>query len=164
MDYRLTTPRLHLRPCTLVDLPAVHALWLNEQIRQFLFDDRVISEAETREFIEGSLSNFKQHGYGLWLVFTNETNSPMGFAGALWTEGLPSLIYGIHPDAGGWGYATEAAGVVLDYLLTQLHYPKVIADVDEPNLASIRVLQKLGMTQTRRAIVNERPLLYFECC
>jgi RimJ/RimL family protein N-acetyltransferase len=38
----------------------------------------------------------------------------------------------------------------------------VRADVDEPNLASIRVLEKLGMARTGRRIVNGRPLLDFE--
>jgi RimJ/RimL family protein N-acetyltransferase len=39
---------------------------------------------------------------------------------------------------------------------------RVEADVDEHNKASIRVLEALGMSRTRRAIVNERPLLYYE--
>ena len=39
---------------------------------------------------------------------------------------------------------------------------KVEADVDEPNKASIRVLEALGMSRTQRVIVNERPLLYYE--
>jgi RimJ/RimL family protein N-acetyltransferase len=34
--------------------------------------------------------------------------------------------------------------------------------VDEPNLASVRVMEKLGMTLFQRATVNELPLLYFE--
>ncbi|NJL99522.1 MAG: N-acetyltransferase, partial [Synechococcaceae cyanobacterium SM2_3_2] len=43
-----------------------------------------------------------------------------------------------------------------------LELERVEADVDEPNKASIRVLETLGMSRTRRAIVNERPLLYYE--
>jgi len=39
---------------------------------------------------------------------------------------------------------------------------KVEADVDEPNKASIRVLEALGMSRTQREIVNEHPLLYYE--
>lgn len=161
MDSRLKTPRLQLVPCALTDLSILHALWSNEHIRQFLFDNRVISIDEARGFIADSLSNFEQHGAGLWLVFADELGTLIGFAGVLYSEAAPSLIYGIHPNFWGRGYATEAARAVLDYLLIELACPKVIADVDAPNLASIRVLQKLGMTQTRQA-VGDQPLLYFE--
>ena len=52
-------------------------------------------------------------GYGLWLVFEREGDRLAGFAGFLQSEGkAPNLIYGLHPDFCGKGYATEAAGAV----------------------------------------------------
>jgi RimJ/RimL family protein N-acetyltransferase len=51
---------------------------------------------------------------------------------------------------------------VLSYALEKLALPKVRADVDEPNIASVRVLEKLGMRRTGREVVNGHPLLYFE--
>jgi ribosomal-protein-alanine N-acetyltransferase len=183
MNPLFKTPRLQLRPSMLADLPWVHPLWTHAQIRQFLFDDRVISVDESRTLIEASLAHFEHYGYGLWLVFADanandvnakgfdadeaiEVEQPIGFAGALPTEDasslVPSLIYGIHPNFWRRSYATEAMNAVVDYLLTQLAFQRVIADVDEPNLASIRVLLKLNLVQTKRAIVNHHPLLYFE--
>jgi RimJ/RimL family protein N-acetyltransferase len=44
----------------------------------------------------------------------------------------------------------EAARIVLSYALEKLRIPKVRADVDEPNIASVRVLEKLGMRRTGR--------------
>jgi RimJ/RimL family protein N-acetyltransferase len=38
----------------------------------------------------------------------------------------------------------------------------VAADVDEPNQASVRVLDKLGMRRTGRRVVNGRPILDYE--
>jgi RimJ/RimL family protein N-acetyltransferase len=87
----------------------------------------------------------------------------VGFAGFLRSEEeTPNLIYGVHPDICGRGYATEAAGAVLSYAFEELALARVKADVDEPNAASVRVLEKLGMRRTRRAVVKGRPLLYFE--
>ncbi|MDQ3252964.1 MAG: GNAT family N-acetyltransferase, partial [Acidobacteriota bacterium] len=74
----------------------------------------------------------------------------------------PSLIFGTRPQLWGRGYAVEAARAVLRYACDVLGLRRVVADVDEPNAASIRVLERLGMTRTRRAIVNGRPLLYYE--
>jgi RimJ/RimL family protein N-acetyltransferase len=146
------------------DVPLVHALWTDEHVRYFLFDDRIISPDEARLFVEGSLANFEQYGYGLWLVFpARESYRLVGFAGFLCLEEeTPGLIYGVQPDFCGRGYATEAAGAVLRYAFEELDLTKVKADVDEPNAASVRVLEKLGMRRTGRAVVKGRPLLYFE--
>jgi hypothetical protein len=38
---------------------------------------------------------------------------------------------------------------------------RVVADVDEPNAASIRVLERVGLVRTWRAVVQMRPLLYY---
>lgn len=51
---------------------------------------------------------------------------------------------------------------MLDHAFTDLGIKYIFADVDEPNDRSIRVLEKIGMSWTKRAIVNERPLLYYE--
>jgi ribosomal-protein-alanine N-acetyltransferase len=50
----------------------------------------------------------------------------------------------------------------LNYGLRELRLPKVRADVDEPNRISVRVLDKLGMKQVGRKIINGHPLLYYE--
>jgi RimJ/RimL family protein N-acetyltransferase len=159
----LETNRLQLRPCQIEDVQLVHALWTIDRVRYFLFDNRVISSDEAHSFVEDSVANFEQYGYGLWLIFERNIDSLIGFAGFLRSEeGTPRLIYGVHPDRWGYGYATEAAKGVLSYALETLSLPKVRADVDEPNIASVRVLEKLGMRQIGREVVNEHPLLYFE--
>ncbi|HLL69907.1 MAG TPA: GNAT family N-acetyltransferase [Pyrinomonadaceae bacterium] len=163
MRLELETSRLRLRPCRLEDLELVQALWTNERVRRFLFDGRVISPDEARSFVEASLANFEQYGYGLWLVFARGAKQFVGFAGFLRSEeGMPNLIYGIHPDFWSEGYATEAAGAVLSYAFESLGLSQVKADVDEPNVESVRVLEKLGMKRVNRAVVNGRTLLYFE--
>ena len=53
---------------------------------------------------------------------------------------------------------------MLRHAFEELGLKRVVADVDEPNAASIRVLEKLGMIKIRRALVNEQPLLYYEIC
>ena len=134
-------------------------------MRRFLFDDRCVSLEETRAYIEASLASFEQRGYGLWLVFLRETDTLAGFAGLLpATTEAPNLIYGLHPDLCGSGYATEAATAVMRYATETLGLRLVKADVDEPNVDSIRVLEKLGMTQVSRAMVEGRWLLYYEFC
>jgi [ribosomal protein S5]-alanine N-acetyltransferase len=155
----LETTRLRLRPCRAADEGVVHALWTDAHVRRFLFDDRRLSPSH----VEASLASFEQHGYGLWLAHARDGGGLVGFAGLLSSEdGPPNLIYGVSPDSCGRGYATEAARAVLDYALTTLGLASVKADVDEPNAASVRVLEKLGMRRVGVGAGACGRLIYFE--
>lgn len=167
MRHLLHTQRLCLHPCQIDDLETLHQLWIDADIRRFLFDDRQISLEEARSFVEASEVNFTNYGYGIWLFFEHQaehqTEQMAGFAGLLDSSPEPpSLIFGTRPQLWGRGYAREAALSVLGYAFHVLGLESVVADVDELNAASIRVLEALGMSRTQRAIVNERPLLYYE--
>ncbi|MGH9318578.1 MAG: GNAT family N-acetyltransferase, partial [Vicinamibacteria bacterium] len=157
----LKTERLTLRPSSPEDLALVEELWTDADVRRFLFDDRVLSLDEARGFLERGEDSFRRERYGLWL-FTERTSATLvGFAGLLPSkDGDPSLVFGTRPDLWGRGYAREAAAAVLRYAFDLLELPRVLADVDEANGASIRVLEKLGMRRTGRGMANGRPLLH----
>jgi ribosomal-protein-alanine N-acetyltransferase len=158
----LRSDRLCLRPCRADDLGSLHALWTEANVRRFLFDDRQISREEAQAFVDASEASFTDHGHGLWLFFEHGRDLVAGFAGLLPVpQAAPTLIFGTRPGLWGHGYAREAASAVLRYGFDVLGLDRVDADVDEPNEVSVRVLERLGMSRTRRAIVNGRPLLYY---
>lgn len=159
----LETPRLALRPSAASDLDRVHALWTDPHVRHFLFDDRVLSREEAASHLRTSVESFGRRGYGLWLVCERGSPAIVGFTGLLHQEeAAPQLLYGFRREHCGRGYATEAARAVLGHAFRRLALPRVAADVDEPNVASVRVLEKLGMTPTGRRFEEGRPLLDFE--
>lgn len=163
MSYLLQTRRLQLRPVQLTDLEALHPLWTEPEVRRFLFDNRQISFDEAQSFLETSAASFATQGYGIWLFFEPRSEKIAGFTGLLHIpQEPPSLIFGTAPQLWGQGYATEATTAVLRYSFTVLRLQHIVADVDEPNTASIRVLENLGMSFTHRALVNDQPLLYYE--
>jgi ribosomal-protein-alanine N-acetyltransferase len=55
-------------------------------------------------------------------------------------------MYGVTPAHWGQGLATEAAQAVLRYGIEELQLARIWGGADAPNVASIRVLQKLGMS------------------
>jgi len=147
VSHTLTTEHLVLQPVTAADQAALLAHWTTPQVRRFMFDGAVLTEAEIAAAIAESTASFQAGGYGLWLL------RPAGGAPLAGTAGLRPLedlgleiIWSLAPEAQGHGYATEAARAVLDYALGPLGLPEVLAEIDEGNTASARVAERLGLT------------------
>lgn len=64
---------------------------------------------------------------------------------------LPDFGFMIHPEYWGKGIATEAAAAFIDYAFSNELTDQLLADVDPRNLASLRVLEKLGFARTGEA-------------
>ncbi len=70
-------------------------------------------------------------------------------------------MYGLWPAWWGRGLATEAAQAVLEYVFEVLGHPVVMAATDPPNVASIRVMERLGMVfDSRREMHGLDTLVY----
>ena len=64
---------------------------------------------------------------------------------------LPDFGFMLHPDVWGRGFATEASAAFIDYAFGTTPIGELTADVDPRNIASLRVLAKLGFAETGRA-------------
>ena len=64
------------------------------------------------------------------------------------------LFYAVDPEYRGQGYATEAAGAMLEHAFKVLHLKRVITMTDFTNLASQKVMRKLGMKLTRNPLAE----------
>ena len=60
----------------------------------------------------------------------------------------------------GAGLATEAAEAVADYAFDELGFAELLASTDPPNLASIRVMERLGM-RSRGRPASGHPLVFY---
>ncbi len=149
----LETERLLLRPVRQKDLEALHAFWIEPEVRRYLWDDKIISKAAVADIIASSEHAFEQFGYGFFtLAVKNEPELLMGFCGNRLFEDQVQveLLYGILPDYWGKGLGSEAARAVLRYDFEQCGLDNIIAATDTPNQRSVRVLQRLGMSFLER--------------
>jgi [ribosomal protein S5]-alanine N-acetyltransferase len=161
---RLSTERLDLIPCSLADVPALWALWTDPDVRRYLWDDQVIPVERARALVVQSL-DARASGLGLWVLRRNAQASIGGFCALLPTaDDEVELLYGLTPAWWGAGLATEAAGAVVRYAFGDLGLARVVAATDPPNLASIRVLERLGMTRRGAPPAGAAHLLHFELC
>ena len=94
------------------------------------------------------LADYRKYGYGRWACVLKANAEVIGFAGLKYLPDLREVDIGYRllPAYWGRGLATEASRAVLDYGRTRLDLERVIGLVDPANVASVRILEKLGLT------------------
>lgn len=159
----LQTPRLNLRPIKRSDLDAFHQLVIDPEVRRFLCDDQILSREQVIDWIEISHTLFRSNHFGLWAVFPRHEKELIGFCGFWYFHTPPELelVFGVAPDYWNQGFATEAAEAVMKYGFDRLQFDRIASSADAPNLASVRVMQKLGMSWVRRSTVNGSELVHY---
>jgi [ribosomal protein S5]-alanine N-acetyltransferase len=160
----IVTARLTLRPISLADVDAVHELWIDPDVRRYLWDNLVIPRERAEQMVRAMIAGAERNGRGMWLIHEQGADEPCGFCGFIPRDepDHAQLIYGLAPSAWGRGYATESARAVMEYGFATLGLPKIAAAADVPNTASARVLERLGMRFVRREIVHGIDLLFYE--
>jgi [ribosomal protein S5]-alanine N-acetyltransferase len=95
-----------------------------------------------------TLADYRKHGFGRWACVLKASGEVIGFAGLKYLADLQEvdLGYRLLPAYWGQGLATEACRPILEYGLTRLGLERIMALVHPENVASVRVLEKLGLT------------------
>jgi RimJ/RimL family protein N-acetyltransferase len=148
---RLSTERLILRSYTEEDAHRVHAYGSDPEVTRYTswgpntWDD-------TCEFIRGVLSEYRNlHSLPVTLaIVKKETDTVLGGVSLFREDPLMEVHaaevgYVLHRDEWGRGYATEAAREMIRFGFRELGLRRVYARHQVENLASGRVMQKLGM-------------------
>src|SRR5690606_27470157 len=139
--------RLVYRRLTGADLDAFHRLAVDPHVRRHLLDGQVMSREWADAEITGSEALFAEAKVGLWLAASG--SDTLGFCGFRRYDELtpePQLLYALRGDHAGRGLATGMAQALLGHVRS-LGWERVVAAVDEPNVASRRVLEKTGFTR-----------------
>ena len=146
----LNTARLRLRPFTASDADALFALHSNAHVLRY-WDAPPWSERSRADRFIAACRQFAEEGSGARLALDRGPGEALlGWCGV--TRYNPdyrsaSLGYCLDEPAWGHGYATEAAGALLQWSFDTLDLNRVQAETDTRNAASARVLEKLGFVR-----------------
>jgi [ribosomal protein S5]-alanine N-acetyltransferase len=159
----LYTSSLILRPCAEADIDLLHSHWTEPEVRRYLWDGQVIDTETVREVINSSLESSQKYGYGLWVLLGKLDRDFRGVC-ALRAEppARPELLYSVPARYWGSGIATESARTVLHYAFEELGLAFVSATVDKPNIASVRILEKLGFYVIDEKLVHGNWIVSYE--
>ena len=124
----------------------------------------VRSDEGTRNYLTANLNHWECHGYGLW-VLRDEAGRFLGRAGIrhLIIGGEPEieLAYSFLTDYWGRGLATEIASALLGMTWTNLGLSSLVGCTLVANLASQRVLQKVGFSFERALDYKGEPCVVY---
>jgi RimJ/RimL family protein N-acetyltransferase len=152
------TPRLHIRELTIEDADFVFKLVNEPSFLENIGDKGVRNLEDARHFIlEGPWTSHRERGYGEFLVELKEGGDPIGICGLLFRESLNVSDIGCAflPQYWRRGYAYEAACAVMEYGHSTLGIETIVGLASEENLASIKVLEKLGMSFERMVKMSD---------
>ena len=141
----LSTERLLLRPATLDDLIAWHAISRDAEEAWFGAPSSTLDDA--RANLEKHMRHQEEHGFGLWAVELLATRDVIGAAGLNHLADGPEIEVGYRFLRTQWGngYATEAARASIRFGLDELGLEEIVAVTLPTNEASRRVMEKCGL-------------------
>lgn len=142
----ITTPRLRLRPARPDDLDAFHAILTHPRAMAYWSTPPHDDIAQSRDWLERTMAIDPREGEDFVIELDGVA---IGKAGLFC---FPEIGFILHPDHWGRGFATEALAPVLDRAFARHRLPAVEADVDPRNLASLKLLGRLGFVETGRAL------------
>jgi RimJ/RimL family protein N-acetyltransferase len=148
------TERLLLRRWQRNDLDVLARLFAKPEMWWWPFKRGRTTE-ETDEFLERKLHEWDDRGWSQWAAVEKRSGTLIGFIGLCPPASLPEVMpavevgWRLDPDVWGQGYATEGGRAAIDAGFNILGLDEIVSIYEPDNVASGRVMQRLGMTHDR---------------
>ena len=162
-EYILETERLKLREIMPSDAAVMYNLNLDPEVIRYTGDPPFESVNEAGTFIK-NYPDYAKNGYGRWAVVRKEDGEVLGWCGLkyLAESGETDIGYRFFKKYWGQGYATESAEACLHFGFEKLGLDTIVARAMHENLASIHVMEKLGMTYWKETDCKEHPAVCYK--
>jgi [ribosomal protein S5]-alanine N-acetyltransferase len=154
------TPRLTLRRFTQADAPVVQQLNSNPNVLKYLDEPLLETEEHALHILNSIILPQYKNNLGRWAIHLKTTNEFIGWCGLKYRQELDEIDLGYRLMQQYWGngYAFEAAKHSLDYAFQQLHLKTIVGRAHINNLASLKILEKLGMQFINEEIIDDCPV------
>jgi RimJ/RimL family protein N-acetyltransferase len=154
----LETQRLVLRRWRDADVAPLAAIHGDAEVMRWIGDGSVADEPRTAAAVADWERHWDERGFGLYAVELRGTGELAGFVGlavpAFLPEIMPAVEIGWRLGRAHWGrgLATEAARAVLHHAFTAQGQDRIVSIHQVGNVASERVMHKLGMRLDRETV------------
>jgi RimJ/RimL family protein N-acetyltransferase len=164
---KLLTSRLQITHFEATDTAFIYELLNSPQWLQFIGDRNIKNEQDALRYIQESIfASYQQHGFGFYKVSLLD-GTPIGMCGLIKRPNLPYIDIGFAflPRYTNNGYGFESAQSVMNYAFNELKVSELAGITLTKNIASIKLLEKLGMKFKEMIRLNkdgEELMLFFK--
>ena len=155
MPVTIETTRLILRPFESTDAEAAFGWFGDPLVMRFTPTGPDTSLEQTKARLAKYQEHQIAHGFSKWTIVYPGSARPIGDSGLLVLQEYDRIDLGVRLARPYWGkgLATEAASAWVHAAFDEFHLDRLTAFVHPENLASIRVLEKLGFRIERRETI-----------
>jgi ribosomal-protein-alanine N-acetyltransferase len=160
----LRTDRLVLRPLQAEDAEAYAVMRYHPDVAKWLslVGDTPGPIDRAHKAIEHFTHSWRERGYAPWGLFRDGRLIGQGGLNYLPIFGATEVLWALHPDHWGQGYATEMAQAALRLGFATLGLPLIFAITRPDNLASQAVMKRLGLTYRKDVVYKETDAVWFD--
>jgi ribosomal-protein-alanine N-acetyltransferase len=154
------TARLILRRFTTADAALILQLNSDPEIVRYVHERVLTSEEDAARVLDDIILPQYEKQLGRWAVHVKDNMEFIGWCGLKYRPERDEndLGYRFMQKAWGKGYATEAAGETLSHGFNELGLQEITGRSHIENLASTRVLEKIGMRFIGEGILDDCPV------
>jgi [ribosomal protein S5]-alanine N-acetyltransferase len=163
MHLILQTPRLILRRFTQADTALLLQLNSNPQVLKYLHEPPLETEEQALQILNTIILPQYKNNLGRWAIHLKATNEFIGWCGLKYLADTDEIDLGYRLMQKFWGngYAYEAAKHTLDYGFKKLNLKTIIGRAHIDNIASLKILEKLGMQFIKEEVIDNCPVKTF---
>lgn len=147
-DYFLKTERIGFSYWSEIDLTDARTLWGNSEVTKYICASGRYSEDEICARLSSEINFYKVNGVQYWPIYKLDNGDLIGCCGLHPHGEEYELGFHLRPEYWRQGYATEAAGAVIEYAFREKKVESIFAGHNPQNIASKGVLEKLGFDYT----------------
>lgn len=158
--FEIETSRLRLRHLCLDDLDDLFRIYSNPEVMKYVGSAR--TKDETQAALVSMIKHW-EHGFGMWATIYKDSGKLIGRCGLCFLDNTPEVELGYTLDKPFWnmGLATEASLVSLKYGFEEIGLERIVAIAKPENIASQRVMQKVGMKYQKNAHYYNSDVVYY---
>jgi len=151
---RLETERVILLPWESENWTGFKPIATDRRVMRYISEGVPWPDSRIIEFVERQRRHFAEFGYCLWKLVLKRKPEISGFCGLQPLDDLAGVEIGwwLAPHLWGYGLATEAARSVLEDGFGRCGLRRIVAIARRENMASTRIMEKLGMRYERDAL------------
>lgn len=145
----IVTKRLTLRKMQTSDYKDMYEYSCRHEVTKYLLWCEHESPDQTYGYLEAVGKSYKSGDFHDWAVTLTDSGKMIGTCGFTsfdFENGRAEVGYVLNPKYWGQGIATEAVSAAIEFAFNELGANRVEAKFIEGNGASLRVMEKCGMT------------------